>query len=611
MCGIAGGMYTTADNLAAGVDELNDRQRHRGPDHRVVARIGQFTLGNTRLAIQDPGSAGNQPFASMDGRYHCVFNGEIYNHRRLVDRFQLPVRTACDGEIIPLLWAKLGVAALTELRGMFAIALVDSWQGLLYLARDPFGIKPLFWREARDGLFFASEVRPLARLARGLRIDPDAIAQYLHLGAVGADRTPFSEISAVPPNSVATFGLDGRATVRPITTEGPLAAVREPEDLGSALEDSIELHLGADVPTALLLSAGVDSATIAAVSRRLGRDLECLTVATEGAIDESGGAAETAHHYGHRFRRIPAALREGDLDRFFGAMQRPSIDGLNTYLVSNAVHEAGYKVALSGLGGDEAVGGYSHFRLLRYLPALQMLDKMPRRVSGIATSVMRQMRLANEAKVRKLLTADGPRDGWGLSILQREVLPKQLVMALTGSRCHFRPPESTSQTRPGPEMFSAMVAAEVALYLQPMLLPDTDSFSMASSVELRVPFVDRNVFSASLAVAGKTGTRTGKHAFGATLNDTYLKRLADRPKRGFNVPMRQWMSGPLAGVLRAADEPEAPVWSLVDRKMADRVGLTGMATHDRWAEAWAIGALNAWLVSVRDDTSTREVLLSP
>jgi asparagine synthase (glutamine-hydrolysing) len=160
-------------------------------------------------------------------------------------------------------------------------------------------------------------------------------------------------------------------------------------------------------------------------------------------------------------------------------------------------------------------------------------------------------------------------------------------------------------------MFSAMVAAEVALYLQPMLLPDTDSFSMASSVELRVPFVDRNVFSASLAVAGKTGTRTGKHAFGATLNDTYLKRLADRPKRGFNVPMRQWMSGPLAGVLRAADEPEAPVWSLVDRKMADRVGLTGMATHDRWAEAWAIAALNAWLVSVRDDTSTGEVLLSP
>jgi asparagine synthase (glutamine-hydrolysing) len=606
MCGIAGCIDASADRAAARVSVLNEAQLHRGPDHCAVARVGQFTLGNTRLAIQDPGPAGNQPFVSDDGRYHCVFNGEIYNHRSLIERFQLPVRTSCDGEIIPQLWAKLGVAALAELRGMFSIALVDTLRELLYLARDPFGIKPLYWQMVPEGLLFASEVRPLARLAGSVRIDPSAIAQYLQLGAIPADRAPFVGISTLPPNSVATFDLDGHATVRPILPEGPASTVGDPEDLGSALVESIELHLGADVPTALLLSAGIDSATIAAVSHRIGRDLECLTITTDEATDESGGAAETAHHYGHRFRRIPAALQNSDLDRFFGAMQRPSIDGLNTYLVSKAVHKAGFKVALSGLGGDEAVGGYSHFRLLRYLPLLQALDRMPRSVSRIAATLLTQTGVAGPTKLKKLLSVDGPREGWGLSCLQREILPPRLVSDLTGVSCPMPLPlvDATVPVALQSDPFCTMVLAEIAVYLQTMLLPDADGFSMASSVELRVPFVDRRVFSAALGLAARTGTRTGKCALGTALDDPYLKKLASRPKRGFSVPMKRWMSGPLAPVLRAAHEPDAPVWSVVDREMADRAELTSLATCDRWAEVWAIAALNAWLLSVADENAS-------
>ena len=156
----------------------------------MIARAGEITLGNTRLAVQDPTPAGNQPFVSADGRYICVFNGEIYNHRQLAERFRLPVRTACDGEVIPQLWAKLGVESLAELRGMFAIAMADTLEGCLYLARDPFGIKPLYWRLLPDGsLVFASEVRPLTRLAPGIRVDDAAIARYLHYGAMAADQS--------------------------------------------------------------------------------------------------------------------------------------------------------------------------------------------------------------------------------------------------------------------------------------------------------------------------------------------------------------------------------------------------------------------------------------
>ena len=164
MCGIVGTIDTVEGRAEARVAMLNESQQHRGPDHSVLARVGCFTLGNTRLAIQDPGPAGNQPFVSSDGRYHCVFNGEIYNYRRLVEHYQLPVRTACDGEVIPHLWAKLGPASLAELRGMFAIAIVDSLEERLYLARDPFGIKPLYWRVLTDGpVVFASEIRPLVQ----------------------------------------------------------------------------------------------------------------------------------------------------------------------------------------------------------------------------------------------------------------------------------------------------------------------------------------------------------------------------------------------------------------------------------------------------------------
>lgn len=596
MCGIAGTIDTIEGRAGARVAKLNESQQHRGPDHSVITRIGSFTLGNTRLAIQDPGPSGNQPFVSSDGRYQCVFNGEIYNHRHLVEYYQLPMRTGCDGEVIPHLWAKLGPTSLAELRGMFAIAIVDSLEERLYLARDPFGIKPLYWRHLTDGpVIFASEVRSLTRVVTGVHISGAAIARYLRLGAMAADQSPFSEIKALPPNSVASFGVDGRETIRPILPQGPMAETDAAEGLGSALTESVDLHLNADVPTALLLSAGVDSATIAAIGHRLGRSFHCLTIATQDAADESEEAARTSRRYGHRFQRIPATLEASDVASFFGAMQRPSIDGLNTYLVSKAVHDAGFKVALSGLGGDEAVGGYSHFRMLGLLPVLRILERMPGPVIGISARTIARLGIAGEAKAKRLLREGGPRDGGGLSLLQREVLQGALVSDLTGIRAGGDTGLPIIRTEAHPTSFAAMVAAEVAIYLQAMLLPDADTFSMASSVELRVPFVDSRVFTASLALAGGSTRRPGKAVIGELLNDSYLKALAARPKRGFSVPMRRWMTGPLAPVLAAAEDPDAPVWSVVDRTAAQRVGLIPLRARDRWAEAWVIAALNAWL----------------
>jgi asparagine synthase (glutamine-hydrolysing) len=348
----------------------------------------------------------------------------------------------------------------------------------------------------------------------------------------------------------------------------------------------------------LLLSGGVDSAAVAAVSRRLGRDLHCLTVATDGASDETPGAARTARHYGHRFQRVRAVLDDRDVARFFQAMQRPSVDGLNTYLICRAVREAGFKVALSGLGGDEAVGGYSHFRLLRYLPVLRTMDAVPLPAGALAARLVGAAGLAGAAKARRLLDRDGPRSGLGLVQLQRELFPARLVSGLTGVGSdrmagHADAPDWPGEGSPG--SFAAMAAAEAAIYLQAMLLPDADTFSMAWSVELRVPFVDTQVFSAALADGQGRRRAPGKAAIGAALHDPYLEALATAPKRGFSLPMGQWLAGPLAPLLEAASEPDAPVWSLVDRSRAERAGLAPLKPRCRWAETWALAALSAWL----------------
>ena len=321
-------------------------------------------------------------------------------------------------------------------------------------------------------------------------------------------------------------------------------------------------------------------------------------MAADGAPDETPEATRTARHYGHRFQRVQADLEDNDVARFFQAMQRPSVDGLNTYLICRAVREAGFKVALSGLGGDEAVGGYSHFRLLRYLPVLRAMDAVPVPVGIAAAKLAGVLGLAGEAKARRLLGKEGPRSGQDLALLQRELFPAPLVSELTGvgsDRMAGHGDAAGWPTGCSPGSFAAMAAAEAAIYLQAMLLPDADAFSMASSVELRVPFIDGHVFSAALESSHGRNRAPGKAAIGAALGDPYLEALAMRPKRGFSLPMGRWLTGPLAPLVTAASEPGAPVWSLVDRARATRAGLVSGHPRRRWAETWALTALNAWL----------------
>jgi asparagine synthase (glutamine-hydrolysing) len=612
MCGIAGVLDPDEDRAAERTRWLLSQQGHRGPDHSAALRVGPATLGIARLAIMTPTAEGNQPLTAPAGSVVAVFNGEIYNHVGLARWLGVDGVPGSDGRVIPALLERHGVGALGRLRGMFGFAAVDLRRGQLLLGRDQLGIKPLYVRRCPDGtIAFASELRPLVGLGPIPPVRAEAVARFLHLGALGGDDGPFEDIEAVPAGGWVAFDEHGGCTRGEIrAADDPLVAAPPHPAQGSsgfrlraALLETVAAHVGADVPTSLLLSAGTDSTALAWAVRELGTTVTCLTVAAEPGmpgVDEAPRAAATAAAYGHRHRVVEPRLADADLDGFFRHMQRPTIDGLNSWVVCRAVRDAGFKVALSGLGGDEALGGYQNFRLLRALGPLRALDRLRRppllpAVDALADAVTR--RLPDSSKGRALLAVDGPRSAWELDLLIRAVWPLPRVVAATGVPLrrlgYLRCPDELVGLRSS----WALTRAELDLYLGATLLPDTDAFSMAHSVEVRVPFVDLPFLTAATAAASRRPV--GKAAFAAVIADPVLTHVASQPKQGFSVPIAAWMrSGPLRGLVDAVRDPHAPVWAHVDpvagRAVLDAADLPAA----RWSHVWALAALNGWLESV-------------
>ncbi|MCA1711769.1 MAG: asparagine synthase C-terminal domain-containing protein [Actinobacteria bacterium] len=442
------------------------------------------------------------------------------------------------------------------------------------------------------GLLISSEVRPLLR--PGDAVSREGLARFLHLGSLPAASSPFEGVSAVPPNAWLAF--EGTSLVDQGLVEPALEVARgSGVGVADALRESVALHVRSDVPAALLLSSGIDSSALAWAGREAGQTLHCLTVDLGGGREEAAEAAGTAARFGHTHEMVRSVPDGEDVNAFFRAMQRPSIDGLNSFVVSRAVREAGFKVALSGLGGDEATGGYSHFAHLRRLKALARVDQLPG-LSGAVALAVRAGRGRMPAKARELLGRDGPRDAWELSLLQRRVWEPTQVRRALGLPADANLVQDVPAGR-GRADAAGLTAAEYRTYLQSTLLPDADAFSMAFSVELRVPLVDAPFLASAVGAGGAAGL--GKAGFAGALGDERLAALACAPKQGFSLPMDDWMrTGILRDRVRAAAAPDAPVWQHLDRE----VGTAALDAWTRraapWSHAWALVALDSWLRSL-------------
>ena len=564
MCGIAGILGGHAEAHSSAAVAMGQALRHRGPDAAGLwsSPAGQgaaVTLVHRRLAIQDLSSAGHQPMASACGRWQLVFNGEIYNQhqlRRDLERQGHRFRSSSDTEVLLQLLSRYGTAALQRLRGMYAFCLWDSQERKALLARDPYGIKPLYlWQGPRGQLLFASEVRAL--LASGLiprHLDTQALAGFLACGSVPEPLTLVEGITSLPAGWLGHWHQcrwEAQPHWQPSYAPGlPLDPQAQIAHTRAALADSVQSHLLSDVPVGLFLSGGLDSAALLALASAGGHQLTTLSIGfQERTFDESDRAAALARHFGsrHVLLQLTAARAAELLPTFLAAVDQPSIDGFNTFCVSQLAAEQGLKVVLSGLGGDELFGGYPSFRKIPQLLRLHRALGPGRQLAAdwLARSPdHRRQRLASFLR--------GPATpATAHSCLRRLFAPHE-VAALMEHWGLLEPTEAALSPLPTdlaagiegyPALADAIAWLETSRYMGQQLLRDSDTYSMAHGLELRLPLVDAQLFRELAPLPAATRLATGKQLLQAAVAEPN-QALPYEPKRGFSFPFRLWFDQP-------------------------------------------------------------------
>ncbi len=574
MCGINGIFaHNPAANAPNGAELLRtrDAMAARGPDGTGAwwSDDGRCALGHRRLAIIDTSPAGAQPMTSFDGSLTVTFNGEIYNHpelRRVLEADGVRFRSASDTEVLLHLYRREGAEMVRRLRGMFALAIFDEARGGVFLARDPYGIKPLYIADDGWTLRFASQVKALlAGGAVSLDPEPAGIVGFHLFGSVPEPFTLYRAIRALPAGH--TQWIDAAGSREPRRFASIAATLAEATSVTASAAEvrarvrasvgaSVRAHLLADVEVGVFLSAGIDSGALLGLAREAGQPRRAITLTFDefrgSAADEAPPAVEIARRYGaeHVVRSVGRAEFERDLPAITAAMDQPSIDGVNTWFVAKSAREAGLKVALSGVGGDELLAGYPSFRdVPRWRRRFGPLAAVP----GAGMLARRVL-----AAVAPRLARDNPKAlgmlehsaSWGGAYLLRRglFLPHELfgfldpelvrdgVARLELAR-RFR---ASLRPDPGSDV-GRVTALESTFYLRNQLLRDADWAGMAHGLEIRTPLVDFTLLTELAPVLPRFGGGAGKAALAAAPSLPLPDAVARRTKTGFEIPVRQWM----------------------------------------------------------------------
>jgi asparagine synthase (glutamine-hydrolysing) len=604
MCGICG--------IASGRDSVDEERlrrmsatlTHRGPDSEGMHLDGAIGLAARRLAIIDL-TGGDQPIANEDGSVVVIQNGELYNYRELMHELERAghvFRTRCDTEVLVHGYEQWGATLWERLRGMFAVAVWDARRRRLVLARDRFGIKPLYYRIADSELSFASE---LDALPPG-EIDLDAVEAFLAFNSIPAPLSIFREIRKLLPGHTLTWE-GGRASIERYARPGPLPVLEDEEaelveQCRARLRDSVRAHLVADVPVGVLLSGGVDSGALAALAAEESSEpLRTFSIGFEEAsFDELSGARAVAERYGTVHRELvlrpDAALL---LPALADAFDEPFADSsaLPTYLVSKLAAED-VKVALSGEGSDELFGGYYTYAADLLAERIGPLASLARPlVDRLPTSTRRASfdykakRFAGAAHLPPLER----HHGW------KEIFDAGARAELTGRRSSFDPlgtyRERFAETE-GHELLTRLQDVDCGLYLVDDLLTKTDRASMAHSLEARVPFMDTVVanFAFSLPVRHKVRGLSKKRLLRKAVEPLLPHEVVHGRKRGFSIPAAAWLRGELEPFARETLSPETIARQgvlqpgAVTRVLDDHVA--GRADLSR--QVWGLLAFTLW-----------------
>ena len=620
MCGIAGVVRQLGAVAPDPAAALGAALAHRGPDGRGVWRSPghDVLLVHTRLAIIDPGPSGAQPMATPDGRHRIVFNGEVYNYREL--RRALEARgehftTGSDTEVLLRLLACDGASALARVRGMFALAWYDAETRSLVLARDRFGIKPLYVAAADGSIAFASEIHAL--VSSGLverTVDPAGVLGYLAWGTVPPSLTCVSGVESLLPGTWLRCDPDGRRVQQPFadvasvharpfsgSTESDLRA-----RVGAAVQDSVAAHLVADVPVGIFLSGGIDSSAILLAAVNAGASsLNTYTVRFDDRSSEHEYARLVATTFGathHELVLDPSRILS-DLPRILRHLDQPTLDAVNGFYVSAAVAETGIKAVLSGTGGDELFGGYPSFRRL---PAAFRLKRRLGRVApalGPAVSAVLPERLSE--RWQHFMSGNGRIDvayrtqrGLYMPAELERLAGPALRDCWAPTAARVAAAESVLLDGAATTLEGDVARLETRVYLGSQLLRDLDVMSMAHGIEVRVPFVDHVLLDAVWPdLGGHPALMRNKRLLHETLARALPREAVARPKQGFTLPFSRWMGGELQPFVRSGMAYLAESGWIAPH-VPDATWRAWQMGAAHWSRPWALGVLGEFLRQV-------------
>ena len=638
MCGIAGVMQREGrlpGDVRTLADSLGRALAHRGPDGEGAwgSPAGDVLLVHRRLAIIDPGPGGAQPMATGDGRFRIVFNGEVYTYRALGadlrsrgDRFA----TNSDTEVLLRLVSRGGISRLSEVRGMFAFACWDTVDRSLLVARDRFGIKPLYVAADRHRVAFASELGALRAANLAGEASAAGILAFLHWGSVPPPLTWRRGVEMLEPGTWRRWWLDGReergvfADTRAVYACGADSARETSSRRGAqalraevapAVRESVRAHLVADVPVGVFLSGGIDSGALVSCATSIGAaNLRTFTVGFDDQSSETARARSVATRFGtthHELHVDPAGVSR-ELPAVLARLDQPTIDAVNSFVVSRAVAATGIKAVLSGAGGDELFGGYPSFaRLPRALAAKQLAGPWWPAVGSLAGLVMPSRFRPRWRHFTRSDRGHGGLAGLGGLIeayrVQRGFFLPQEVNAFAGPALRDASvwPAAVEQVQAverallspaGPERPPAAIARlESRLYLGSQLLRDLDVMSMAHGLEVRVPFVDHELVERVWPrLAFHRPLMRGKRLLADTLERPLPDAIVRHPKQGFTLPFGRWMAGELGPFVQDGMR-RLSVAGWIEAGAPDRLWAQWRRGQCHWSRPWGLGVLGHFL----------------
>jgi asparagine synthase (glutamine-hydrolysing) len=601
MCGINGIIRVSDEQKSrTEIALMNSCLKHRGPDDGGDFTDDFASLGQRRLAIIDLSEAGHQPMFSKDRSIIIVFNGEIYNFKDI--KKELPdyaFVTQTDSEVIIAAYLKWGISFIEKLDGMFAIALYDKQAQSVYLIRDRLGVKPLYYYESPGGeVYFSSEIRGITAIPGFKKeLNSELIHDYLTYQTVTGQGTLVRNVMML---EAGTYARVDRSRFDVKTYWKPEYKTRTDINYDMAVKEvrelffkAVEKRLMSDVPLGAFLSGGIDSSAIVAAMSECGIRPSTFNVNfTEGKFSEAHYAQVVAKKFNtdHAEINLMEDYFLGLLPAAVNALDHPSIDGLNTYIVSKATKEAGITVALSGVGGDEWFAGYPVFKRLhdKTLGQYKMVPRFLRAGASTALSAI----LKDESKEKKLRLLG--------SELRNEDLYMAERMLFTRGQIHklLRNDTGAGSKEPGPiKNISDLSIAEWKYYLMPVLLRDTDQMGMAHSLEIREPFLDYRMieYLLSLPDAYKFGPKP-KQLLVSAMGDLLPDEIVSRTKMGFVLPYEVWMKKDLSKFVMAG------LATLKHHRAFNEEGISALETKYfagrngvRWNMIWSLAVLGHWI----------------